>query len=731
MRTLALLLLLILPFSSIGQMEITVTIRTTKGGFLSNAKTEFKLNEQTVQSQITNSSGKVSYTLEEPGNYTFFYQDGIKGFDIEVKEGRRGQFSKTLTYDPEGVFARPAKANRSGMAFREIDQKNVRFSPQTGKCGYQIVLKNLRGQPGVNVPVDMVHIASKTKYKSRTDSRGMAKFFVPTGTNYEVDVDGVEAADFIKIPPIKYGVFTHEMPYEPPKMTQRVEGDSIYQSNINQTDGASTHAYCKIELVNYSREGLANEMVYLNDVNSSKVYVGKTNEDGMAEFMLKNGTQYVMHLSLERDVKLIKLDQTRGFKTMGMTHMYRGTEAIQEMLSNRKRDEKGFIQKFDETPIEKITDPKVETKSLSNGLELSMEENGKIPSVTMAEGKMYFSEGFYSKNFYAYDPVRKRVAWAVKLGESGAGAAVYSDGVILINTYSCTLYALEASTGKLLWSKYLANTLYSNPSVKDGQVIVVYDNQMAVEKGKPFVLANFDLKTGKINWQKFLSEDAIASPVLADKEIHVASVNGQYEVFNLKDGASKKNVTGNAVASPTISKEEIFLTIDENGKEVFAVYDRKTFQKKKTVVIADSLFANAEEGACFERMHFQGSRSVRYKDLNYLIYGSDLLCVDTKSEKILWKQSIGFNGDIRAVAAGNNRVWVQTDKENIMFYDAISGKQVDAINTMYTIYAPATSQSKKLCYSDDKGKVFIQQIRQLLNCPQWGLDPSHNLVYGE
>lgn len=722
-------LFFLFPLFAISQMEVKVTIRTTDGGFLTGAPTHFMLNNEKVQVQTTDASGQVNYILEEPGSYIFYYKEKIKGFDVEVKEGRSGSLSKTLTYDPEGVFSRPPKADRSGMAFQEVNQRGVRFEPTTGKCGYQIVLKNLKGQPGTNVPVDMVDIKAKIKYKSRTDSRGMAKFFVPTGRSYEIDVDGIEAADFIQVPPIKYGVFTQEIAYEPPKINQRIEGDSIYQSNISQTEGASTHAYCKIELVNYSKEGIPNEKVYLNDLNSSRVYVGETNEDGIVEFMLKNGTHYVMHLTLERDVKLIKLDETRGFKQMGITHMYRGTREIQTMLANRKRDDQGFIQNFEETPIEKINDPKVETKALSNGLELSMEENGKIPSVTMAEGKVYFSEGFYSKNFYAYDPATKRVAWAVKLGESGAGAAVYLDGVILINTYSCTLYALEASTGKLLWSKYLANTLYSNSSVHDGQVLVVYDNQFEMKKGKPFVLANFDLKTGKVNWQRYLSEDAIACPVVADKEVHVAAVDGQYEIFDLKSGNSKKLATKKALSSPTVSKDEVFLTVEHNGKEAMAVYDRKSFQQKKIVLISDSVFVKPGQGECFERMHFQGSRSVRYKGLNYLIYGSDLLCVNTESESILWKAKIGMNGHLRAVAAGNNRVWVQTDKETILFYDAQTGKQVDAINTKYVIYAPPTSQSKKLCYSDDKGKVFIQQIRQSLDCPQWGLAGDHNLVY--
>ena len=724
---LILLICLLLPFLLDAQLSISVTIRTTEGGVLANSNTYILSNGEKKQSQVTDANGKVTYEVSEEGNYTFYYADDVKGFDFEMKEGRRGSMSKTLTYDPEGVFKRPEKADRKGIQFAIKEENITDFSPATGKAGYQIVLKNLKGVPAKGVSVVMVDFISKTKFSAKTNSRGMAKFFINSGQSYEIDIDGIEAVDIIKVPRVKYGVFTSELPYEAPKLAQRIVGDTIYQSQITQTDGATTHAFAVIKLVDFNQEGLSDEKVFLNDENSSKVYAGTTDEDGEVKFMLKNGTNYIMSLQMERDVRYIKLGETRGFKKVGLTHMYRGTENVLSMLANRKRDDKGFIQNFESTPIKKLEGVQIKSNYGSNGLRLKIEENGKVPTITLVEGNAYFSEGFYSKKFFAFDVKTKKVVWAVELGESGAGTAVYSDGVLLINTYSCTLYALDVKTGELLWSKYLANTLYSNPSVSNGNVLVVFDNEISLGKNDRFVMANFDLKTGKTKWQTLISEDAIACPVISGSEVHVASTNGNYKVFEMKSGKVVNEANIQAVSSPTITKKKIYLTRKEGESEVLSVYDKKTFKKLKDITISDS--TTEFDTPCFEKMHHQGSRVVAYKGLNYLISGSSLMCIDPVAEKIIWKQDIGLNGNLRAIMVANNRVFVQTGDDFVLFYEALTGNRKTVIKTLSSVYAQPTATRRKLFYSDDSGYIYMQSIPIALEVPQWLGNSEHNRFY--
>ena len=72
----------------------------------------------------------------------FIMHKDIKGFDIEMKKGRKGKMSKSLSYDPDGVFCSFQKADRSNLTFKEIDQTKVKFKPASGRCGYELILKN-------------------------------------------------------------------------------------------------------------------------------------------------------------------------------------------------------------------------------------------------------------------------------------------------------------------------------------------------------------------------------------------------------------------------------------------------------------------------------------------------------------------------------------------------------------------------------------------------------------
>ena len=130
---------------------------------------------------------------------------------------------------------------------------------------------------------------------------------------------------------------TREISYEKAEINERIVGDSIFQSNINAEQRATTHAYVQIKLINYDKIGLRNEKVCLNDENSPSVYVGTTNEEGIVKFMLKNGTNYVVHLTYERGVRLIDLENVNGFKYVKKTQKYRGSLLSEQQLAQQKK----------------------------------------------------------------------------------------------------------------------------------------------------------------------------------------------------------------------------------------------------------------------------------------------------------------------------------------------------------------------------------------------------------
>ena len=63
-----------------------------------------------VVSGRTDATGKVTLTLTEVGVYSLSYLEEKDFETYEVKEGMRGMFSRTVTYDPEKVFAEKPKS---------------------------------------------------------------------------------------------------------------------------------------------------------------------------------------------------------------------------------------------------------------------------------------------------------------------------------------------------------------------------------------------------------------------------------------------------------------------------------------------------------------------------------------------------------------------------------------------------------------------------------------------
>lgn len=108
------------------------------------------------------------------------------------------------------------------------------------------------------------------------------------------------------------------------------------------------------------------------------------------------------------------------------------------------------------------------------GFVVQLPSKAPIPTPTVADGKLFVSGGFHSKEYYCLDAKSGKLLWAVDLDDDGPSSAVVSEGVVVFNTESCTLFALDAATGKHLWSHWLGDPLTSTPAVADGLVFTSY-----------------------------------------------------------------------------------------------------------------------------------------------------------------------------------------------------------------------------------------------------------------
>jgi outer membrane protein assembly factor BamB len=237
------------------------------------------------------------------------------------------------------------------------------------------------------------------------------------------------------------------------------------------------------------------------------------------------------------------------------------------------------------------------------GFTIKLPSGAPIPTPTVYKGKLYVSGGFSTKEYYCFDAVNGKFEWGMNLDDDGPTSAVCGDDIIVFNTESCTIFALDAKTGKNLWSYFLGDPLTSTPTIAGGKVFTSYPanggggggglnqnpnfksvppknidklkkkEQEVKEAGKKpvpgpakkrpdasHVMICLELKTGKIVWQKWIDSDVMSAPVAVDNEIYATTFSGTVYKFKQDDGTIISAHRSRATSAPVVVGNNIYWT---------------------------------------------------------------------------------------------------------------------------------------------------------------------------
>ena len=145
-----------------------------------------------------------------------------------------------------------------------------------------------------------------------------------------------------------------------------------------------------------------------------------------------------------------------------------------------------------------------EVMRTKHGFEVQFASHAPVVTPAVYDGKVYVSGGFRSKEFHAFHATTGKSAWSINLDDDGPSSAACERGVCVFNTESCTVFAVNAKTGKMLWSWWLGDPLTSSPAIADGRVFTSYPAHASGDPNKPkpphasHAIAAFDLEKGTI-----------------------------------------------------------------------------------------------------------------------------------------------------------------------------------------------------------------------------------------
>ena len=323
-----------------------------------------------------------------------------------------------------------------------------------------------------------------------------------------------------------------------------------------------------------------------------------------------------------------------------------------------------------------------------------------IPTPAVINGSLYLSGGFGSKQYYSFDAVSGKLIWAIDLDDDGPSSPAISDGSIIFNTESCTIFACDLVTGKLIWSYYLGDPLMSMPTIANGIVFTAYPASYNIDsrsndidtiikslKGIPtHVLAAFEARTGKILWQKWIDSDIMSAPVAKDDLLYVTTFSGALYKIKQRTGEIIEAKAMRATSVPVFSKDNDLIVSKRSDVETDSLASEsivvglgaktKTLYKKnayyldkkvqdRTAMKYESLQMDAGNGFASgapvsanskvaefnigysnvsSLQSFQGSRGLYMNGQLYNTMGDEIVCTD-QSGDVKWKHKL--NGDLK------------------------------------------------------------------------------------
>ena len=167
----------------------------------------------------------------------------------------------------------------------------------------------------------------------------------------------------------------------------------------------------------------------------------------------------------------------------------------------------------------------------------------------MTDGTVFIGGGFGSHEFYAFDAESGKPRWAIRVSDDGPTAAVVAGSRVVFNTESCTIFVVDARTGRQVWSRWLGDPLMSQPAVAGGTVF------MAHPGADGHRLIRLALDDGKTRWEAPIQGDIISAPVIDKDAVYLATHDGTVYRFERESSKLVWKEGMHATSAPSIDEK--------------------------------------------------------------------------------------------------------------------------------------------------------------------------------
>lgn len=357
-------------------------------------------------------------------------------------------------------------------------------------------------------------------------------------------------------------------------------------------------------------------------------------------------------------------------------------------------------------------------------------ETAQLPSVAYGGGRIFVSGGFDSRSFYALDAGDGHMLWASQqLEDNGPTAPTFEDDRVIFNTESCTLFAIDARSGRKLWFRTLGDPTLAQPSVADGLVFASHPSDAGGQ-----ALSALRIENGRRVWQRPIDAELLAAPIVAGGALYAATLSGRVYRFEARTGKRSWSKPLLATSAPWVVGDELFLSRRAGDKEEQVVVSAETGQllRAHRAVRAGYLADVPRDMDSWQKVWgFEGSRPVVVDGVRYEGTGDSIQASDVTTGEAFWTRRHPKGGRARslgAVAVAGSQVVVASRAGQLYGLD---------IDTGYTLWSydlgkPITAQpiiARGWIYATTTdGQVVALNVADasLDGWHMWGGSPSHN-----
>ncbi|HWO24771.1 MAG TPA: PQQ-binding-like beta-propeller repeat protein [Kofleriaceae bacterium] len=359
----------------------------------------------------------------------------------------------------------------------------------------------------------------------------------------------------------------------------------------------------------------------------------------------------------------------------------------------------------------------------------SLPEAQQLPALAYGNDRIYASGGFHSVTFYALHAATGQLDWVTtNLEDRGPTSAIVLSDHVIFNTESCTIFALDARTGKRRWQRWLGDPTLSQVAAADGLVFAAHPTA----DRSTHVLSALRVTDGAPVWSGWIGSEVIAAPVIAGDSVYVSTLDGMTLRFERQGGKLRWSRPLQATTAPWIAGDELFVTRRRGAREQQVVVALDTGKIVREHDVSSGAYAGVpdrdDKAAVWA---FEGSRPVVERGARYVAMGAEIRATDARTGAPLWIRRYPGSADRRAlgaVAVAGPAVVVAARDGKLFGLDADTGYTLWSYDLRVRVVAQPILAKGWLYASTADGRVIALNIADptLDGWHMFGGDAQHN-----